>query len=81
MTEFDVINQQGARIAALEREVERLKRERDQANEQKQNTFHASRRYQDVVADMASLIEAAKHIMECPGVEEMLAKVRRGEVL
>lgn len=80
MEDFDIINQQGAKIVDLEEEVERLKETARQREEVIQRIHQKGRRHIDLIIEFANLVEAARDILKIEGVEEMLQKLRTGEM-
>jgi len=81
MSDLDIINQQGAKIVALEMEVARLKETACQREQLIQRIHEKGRRHIDLIIEFADLIEAAQNILKIEGVLEMLGKVRVGETL
>lgn len=80
MEDFDIINQQGAKIVDLEEEVARLKETARQREEVIQRIHQKGRRHIDLIIEFANLVEAARDILKIEGVEEMLQKLRTGEM-
>jgi hypothetical protein len=80
-SELDIINCQGSKIVKLETEILRLNGVVKEKEAIIQRIHAKSRDHINLIADMASLVEAAQSILKTPGAEEMLRKVRVGEVL
>ena len=74
MTEadFDLINEQGARIMALSREVARLEKALKEEQALRLRVQREGGRDHELIYDMRALVNAARNIMATPGAEGLL---------
>lgn len=77
--DFDTINQQGARITALMRQIERLEKELDAERTRAGNTIHNLQQYCDAYFEMAELALAAERVTQLPGIAALIAAARKSE--
>lgn len=81
MIEFDIINEQGATIKALEVEVSLLRAVVAEKEQIIQRLHRNGLDCRNVIADFAGLIEYAQNLLDVDGARELLRRVRAGEVL